>query len=380
MTPDSSTPTTAECKCDPHVEYCDACLPPSVRAGVAPPAAAEPQSITIDHLPGTTGDSLEDGIAYLKAAAAEPLSDALRALIRAYVNLLENGRDRIRMLGGECDDVPTMERSDPHLRAARAALSTHAAPARNGGETGEKRCQYCDGTGDVHGIDGEWRGACDCGAAQVNSTWNDVRREAVAIAGRRGLGDLLAAVHNYGAACARAAQPPAEQAAREVSEPTEAQIDVARDFAGLPRHIPVAGGAVYDLLPGLCRMVEHLRRASAHPAAPQPASAGLCAVAAELLEWYADWIKRHVMSANIEEHPYLPQLEEVAERLRVVVQPASAQAIQAAVWDATTVLNRRHAGLIKAAVNLIAACHDRQDNHEPPLKYTIPYGEVVALK
>jgi hypothetical protein len=131
MTRDSSTPTPAECKCDPHVEYCDACLPPSVRAGVAPPAAAEPQSITIDHLPGTTGDSLEDGIAYLKAAAAEPLSDALRALIRAYVNLLENGRDRIRMLGGECDDVPTMERSDPHLRAARAALSTHAAPARN---------------------------------------------------------------------------------------------------------------------------------------------------------------------------------------------------------------------------------------------------------
>lgn len=24
----------------------------------------------------------------------------------------------------------------------------------------EKRCEYCDGTGDVHSIDGEWRGAC----------------------------------------------------------------------------------------------------------------------------------------------------------------------------------------------------------------------------
>src|SRR4051794_26641961 len=24
----------------------------------------------------------------------------------------------------------------------------------------EKRCEYCDGTGDVHGIDGEWRGTC----------------------------------------------------------------------------------------------------------------------------------------------------------------------------------------------------------------------------
>ena len=26
----------------------------------------------------------------------------------------------------------------------------------------EKRCEYCDGTGDVHGFDGEWRGECHC--------------------------------------------------------------------------------------------------------------------------------------------------------------------------------------------------------------------------
>ena len=31
------------------------------------------------------------------------------------------------------------------------------------------RCEYCDDTGDVHGIDGEWRGTCTCaaGAASV---------------------------------------------------------------------------------------------------------------------------------------------------------------------------------------------------------------------
>lgn len=29
----------------------------------------------------------------------------------------------------------------------------------------EQRCTYCDGTGDVHGIDGEWRGSCPCAAA-----------------------------------------------------------------------------------------------------------------------------------------------------------------------------------------------------------------------
>ena len=27
------------------------------------------------------------------------------------------------------------------------------------------RCQYCDGTGDVHSADGEWRGPCTCPAA-----------------------------------------------------------------------------------------------------------------------------------------------------------------------------------------------------------------------
>ena len=29
----------------------------------------------------------------------------------------------------------------------------------------EQRCTYCDGTGDVHSIDGEWRGTCHCAAA-----------------------------------------------------------------------------------------------------------------------------------------------------------------------------------------------------------------------
>lgn len=33
----------------------------------------------------------------------------------------------------------------------------------------EARCTYCDGTGDVHGLDGEWRGVCsECTAALVN--------------------------------------------------------------------------------------------------------------------------------------------------------------------------------------------------------------------
>lgn len=57
------------------------------------------------------------------------LREALQDLIRAYVRALENGRDRIVMLGGQCDPVDVMERDDPSLRQAKAAL---AQPAEGG--------------------------------------------------------------------------------------------------------------------------------------------------------------------------------------------------------------------------------------------------------
>lgn len=49
---------------------------------------------------------------------------ALKDLSRAYVNLLEVGRDRITSLGGECDSVEKMESGDPALIAAKAVLLT----------------------------------------------------------------------------------------------------------------------------------------------------------------------------------------------------------------------------------------------------------------
>lgn len=59
-------------------------------------------------------NELLDKIAFLRAA--------LQDLMRGYVNTLENARDRILFYGGQCDDVTTMERGDPHLRKAREAL------------------------------------------------------------------------------------------------------------------------------------------------------------------------------------------------------------------------------------------------------------------
>ena len=62
----------------------------------------------------------------LIAAAPELLAE-LKNLHRAYVNLLESGRDRIVALGGDCDPVDRMEQDDPHLRAAKAAIAKATA-------------------------------------------------------------------------------------------------------------------------------------------------------------------------------------------------------------------------------------------------------------
>lgn len=43
-----------------------------------------------------------------------------------------------------------------------AVLSKLRAPV-----TDERRCEHCDGTGDVHSIDGEWRGTCICPAGRA---------------------------------------------------------------------------------------------------------------------------------------------------------------------------------------------------------------------
>lgn len=56
-------------------------------------------------------------------AENERLREDLKKLYCGYVNSLENGYDRIKFLGGQCDDVVTMEKNDPVLIAARAALN-----------------------------------------------------------------------------------------------------------------------------------------------------------------------------------------------------------------------------------------------------------------
>jgi len=54
----------------------------------------------------------------------DELLAALESMNRDYVNLLENARDRIIFLGGECDPLDVMERNDPALRKVRAVIAS----------------------------------------------------------------------------------------------------------------------------------------------------------------------------------------------------------------------------------------------------------------
>lgn len=62
------------------------------------------------------------GVVYEGAREIERLRAALSDLCRAYVRLMEAGRDRIIDLGGTCDTLEKMETGDPYLIAAKAAL------------------------------------------------------------------------------------------------------------------------------------------------------------------------------------------------------------------------------------------------------------------
>jgi hypothetical protein len=60
---------------------------------------------------------------------ADDLLKALKDLSHAYVRLLESARDRIVSLGGDCDSVAVMERGDPYLIRAKAAIAKAENPS-----------------------------------------------------------------------------------------------------------------------------------------------------------------------------------------------------------------------------------------------------------
>ena len=120
----------------------------------------------------------------------------------------------------------------------------------------------------------------------------------------------------------------------QIWQPTRAEriaLDIARqknaEFLAIRKDAPlVVSDSTIDSLKRLeAEDAELLAKREAETAQAAPAATGLLhdedalhsiERAADLLEGYAEFIKSDVMAADIERHPYLPEVEGVAEELR----------------------------------------------------------------
>lgn len=68
-------------------------------------------------------------------------------------------------------------------------------------------------------------------------------------------------------------------------------------------------------------------------------------------------------------------------RLEALVRSLAASATQVPEhWKVVNEAQRAYGGIVKAAINLIAEVDERHDTKDVPLKHTVPYAAVVALR
>lgn len=102
--------------------------PAGIRARVADVITGTLMVGAQGHTPPPAGHWAEPFWQAARADATAKAVDlpAFKALYRAYVRMLESGRDRIIDLGGTCDPVDVMEANDVDLQAARHVLDSQA--------------------------------------------------------------------------------------------------------------------------------------------------------------------------------------------------------------------------------------------------------------
>lgn len=83
---------------------------------------ADVQSLQAERDEALSDCELLRAICERRTAERDRLRSELKNMIRGYVLLLENGRDRIVSLGGSCDPLDVMEQGDHYLHHARRAL------------------------------------------------------------------------------------------------------------------------------------------------------------------------------------------------------------------------------------------------------------------
>lgn len=105
---------------------------------------------------------------WMKSPQGPQMRDQLLGFAR--VLLFRYAAPQASASGHSVDAIPKPRRIERHsdqsvlvvFGSCREASVCERAMKSTPAEGGERRCEYCDGTGDVHDATGEWRGSCNC--------------------------------------------------------------------------------------------------------------------------------------------------------------------------------------------------------------------------
>ncbi len=114
--------------------------------------------------------------------------------------------------------------------------------------------------------------------------------------------------------------------------------------------------------------------AQARELADRPTTGNTAAIALRSLADQVEELQAQLTELRLQKIAEFGELQDAAPAV-----PASV-ATEQQRFDAITESSRRYMPLIKATIDLIAACEDRHDTQRAPMKYMVPYGALNALR